>query len=70
MNLYLAGIQYISIQRTLVLPFPSLPACPPFSLQTEHAGEVVRFLAEEGDLIGYGDRIVAIRPNFPGIKQL
>ena len=52
------------------LPLPPLPACPPFYFQTEHAGEVVRFLAEEGDLIGYGDRIVAIRPNFPGIKQL
>ncbi|GJP60878.1 hypothetical protein CLOP_g18092, partial [Closterium sp. NIES-67] len=40
------------------------------AIESEHAGEVVKFLVEDGDAVGYGDSLIAIRPSFPGIKKL
>ncbi|GBG87255.1 hypothetical protein CBR_g45314 [Chara braunii] len=39
-------------------------------IESEHAGEVVRFPVEDGEPVGYGERLVEIRPSFPGIKKL
>eukprot|EP00245_Coleochaete_scutata_P016264 TRINITY_DN7510_c0_g1_i1.p1 TRINITY_DN7510_c0_g1~~TRINITY_DN7510_c0_g1_i1.p1 ORF type:complete len:277 (+),score=82.72 TRINITY_DN7510_c0_g1_i1:103-933(+) len=38
-------------------------------VESEHGGEVVKFLVEEGEAVGYGDTIVALRPSFAGIKK-
>ncbi|CAI5464926.1 unnamed protein product [Closterium sp. Yama58-4] len=40
------------------------------AIESENAGEVVKFLVEDGDAVGYGDQLIAIRPSFPGIKKL
>ncbi|CAI5932182.1 unnamed protein product [Closterium sp. NIES-64] len=40
------------------------------AIESENAGEVVKFLVEDGDAVGFGDALVAIRPSFPGIKKL
>lgn len=39
-------------------------------IESEHAGEVVRFCVEDGDPVGYGEHLIQIRPSFPGIKKL
>eukprot|EP00244_Chara_vulgaris_P001228 TRINITY_DN1192_c0_g1_i10.p1 TRINITY_DN1192_c0_g1~~TRINITY_DN1192_c0_g1_i10.p1 ORF type:complete len:324 (+),score=58.95 TRINITY_DN1192_c0_g1_i10:267-1238(+) len=39
-------------------------------IESEHAGEVVRLPVEDGEAVGYGERLVEIRPSFPGIKKL
>ncbi|KAL8139408.1 hypothetical protein V2J09_005429 [Rumex salicifolius] len=41
-----------------------------FAVEATVAGEVVRFLLEDDDPVGYGDPVVAILPSFPGIKKL
>ncbi|CAI7830430.1 unnamed protein product, partial [Closterium sp. NIES-53] len=40
------------------------------AIESESAGEVVKFLVEDGDAVGFGDALVSIRPSFPGIKKL
>eukprot|EP00249_Psilotum_nudum_P003074 c16398_g1_i1 orf=344-1228(-) len=37
-------------------------------VEAEASGEVVKVLLEDGDPVGYGDPLIAIRPSFPGIK--
>lgn len=36
-------------------------------VESEYAGEVVGFCVEDGDTVGFGERLVKIRPSFPGI---
>jgi acetyl/propionyl-CoA carboxylase alpha subunit len=36
----------------------------------EMSGEVMKVLWEDGEPVGYGDPLIAIRPSFPGIKKL
>eukprot|EP00850_Spirogloea_muscicola_P013061 SM000087S23343 [mRNA] locus=s87:99382:100975:+ [translate_table: standard] len=40
------------------------------AIESEHAGEVVKFMFEDGDAVGFGEPLLAIRPSFPGIKGL
>lgn len=40
------------------------------AVESQHAGEVVKFLVNDGDAVGYADAIIAVRPSFPGIKKL
>lgn len=39
-------------------------------VESDVAGEVVKFLREDGEAVGYGDALIAILPSFPGIKKL
>ncbi|CAH1422554.1 unnamed protein product [Lactuca virosa] len=39
-------------------------------IESDVAGEVVKFLCEDGAAVGYGDALIAILPSFPGIKKL
>eukprot|EP00897_Mesotaenium_endlicherianum_P009763 jgi/Mesen1/8815/ME000053S08218 len=40
------------------------------AIESEHTGEVVSVFLEDGDPVGYAERLIAIRPAFPGIKKL
>jgi len=40
------------------------------SVEAEMSGEVMKVLWEDGEPVGYGDPLIAIRPSFPGIKKL
>lgn len=37
-------------------------------VEAENSGEVMKILCKEGEPVGYGDPLIAIRPSFPGIK--
>ncbi|KAI5065924.1 hypothetical protein GOP47_0019258 [Adiantum capillus-veneris] len=37
-------------------------------VEAENSGEVVKILCKDGEPVGYGDPLIAIRPSFPGIK--
>jgi biotin carboxyl carrier protein len=37
-------------------------------VEADITGEVEKILWEDGEPVGYGDPLIAIRPNFPGIK--
>lgn len=37
-------------------------------VEAENSGEVAKVLWEDGEAVGYGDPLVAIRPSFPGIQ--
>ncbi|CAM6033962.1 unnamed protein product [Sphagnum compactum] len=39
-------------------------------VEAEISGEVMKVLWEDGEPVGYGDPLIAIRPSFPGIKKL
>jgi len=39
-------------------------------VEAEMSGEVMKVLWEDGEPVGYGDPLIAIRPSFPGIKKL
>eukprot|EP00270_Netrium_digitus_P008757 TRINITY_DN2631_c0_g1_i1.p1 TRINITY_DN2631_c0_g1~~TRINITY_DN2631_c0_g1_i1.p1 ORF type:complete len:267 (+),score=64.38 TRINITY_DN2631_c0_g1_i1:106-906(+) len=40
------------------------------AVESEVAGEVVKFLVEDGDPVGFGEPLAKVRPSFPGIKKL
>lgn len=37
-------------------------------VEAENSGEVMKILCKDGEPVGYGDPLIAIRPAFPGIK--
>ncbi|MCO5593479.1 hypothetical protein L7F22_047493 [Adiantum nelumboides] len=37
-------------------------------VEAENSGEVMKILCKDGEAVGYGDPLIAIRPAFPGIK--
>lgn len=37
-------------------------------VEAENSGEVMKILCKDGEPVGYGDPLIAIRPSFPGIK--
>ncbi|KAH7432501.1 hypothetical protein KP509_07G025400 [Ceratopteris richardii] len=37
-------------------------------VEAENSGEIMKILCKDGEPVGYGDPLVAIRPSFPGIK--
>ncbi|KAL2609172.1 hypothetical protein R1flu_027745 [Riccia fluitans] len=39
-------------------------------VESNISGEVVKVLWDDGEPVGYGDPLIAIRPSFPGIKKL
>ncbi|BBN19603.1 acetyl-CoA carboxylase biotin carboxyl carrier protein [Marchantia polymorpha subsp. ruderalis] len=39
-------------------------------VESDISGEVVKVLWDDGEPVGYGDPLIAIRPSFPGIKKL
>ncbi|KAH9625047.1 hypothetical protein KSS87_020800 [Heliosperma pusillum] len=39
-------------------------------IESDVSGEILKFLCEDGEPVGYGDPIIAILPSFPGIKML
>ncbi|XP_074285186.1 uncharacterized protein LOC141610825 [Silene latifolia] len=39
-------------------------------IESDVSGEVLKFLCEDGEPVGFGDPIIAILPSFPGIKKL
>eukprot|EP00250_Pteridium_aquilinum_P007394 c17121_g1_i1 orf=167-1024(+) len=37
-------------------------------VEAENSGEVMKILCKDGEPVGYGDPLIAIKPSFPGIK--
>ncbi|KAH6554857.1 hypothetical protein KP509_1Z301400 [Ceratopteris richardii] len=38
-------------------------------IQADNSGEIMKILCKDGEPVGYGDPLIAIRPSFAGISE-